>query len=234
MNLPTKLLIKIALATTALVVASAITFVLVAQTEWFRQYVRNKIITATESGTGGRVEIGSYAFDWKHLRSTFTNFVVHGNEPARAAPYLRAERAQVDIRLFTSTHHLLDVTSLVIDKLQANIMVFPDGHTNVPTPKTKIESKQTPLETVVDLAVGRFALNDGRIVFASQQHDLNIQGNNLRMNLAFNALTQGYEGTLVFEPIYVVSGRNTPVKFAVTVPMSLRKDRIAFRNAIIA
>jgi hypothetical protein len=58
-------------------------------------------------------------------------------------------------------------------------MVFPDGHTNVPTPKTKTESKQTPLETVVDLAVGRFALNDGRIVFASQQHDLNIQGSNL-------------------------------------------------------
>ena len=198
MNRPTKLLLKIALAAAALVAALAITAVLIAQTEWFRQYVKNKIITATESGTGGRVEIGSYAFDWKHLRSTFTNFVVHGNEPSGAPPYLRAERAQVDIRLFTSTHHLLDVTSLVIDRPQANIMVFPDGHTNIPTPKTKTESKQTPLETVVDLAVGRFALNDGRIVFASQQHDLNIQGSNLRMNLAFNVLTQGYEGTLVF------------------------------------
>ena len=234
MNRPTKLLIKIALATMALAAALAMTFVLIAQTEWFRQYVKNKIITATESGTGGRVEIGSYAFDWKHLRSTFTHFVVHGNEPAGAAPYLQAEHAQVDIRLFTSTHHLLDVTSLVIDRPQANIMVFPDGHTNIPAPKTETKSKQTPLETVVDLAVGHFALNDGRIIFASQQHDLNIQGSNLRMNLAFNVLTQGYEGRLVFEPIYVVSGRNTPVQFAVTLPMTLQKDKIAFRNATIA
>src|SRR5580704_17321037 len=154
MNRPKKLVITVSLAVIALAAVLAITAVLVARTEWFRQYVRNKIITATESGTGGRVEIGSYAFDWKHLRSTFTNFVVHGNEPTGAAPYLRAERAQVDIRLFTSTHHLLDVTSLVIDRPQANIMVFPDGHTNVPTPRTKTESKQTPLETVVDLAVG--------------------------------------------------------------------------------
>ncbi len=234
MSRPKKLLIKIAVAAAATVAALVISVVLVAQTEWFRQYVINKIITATENGTGGRVEIGSYAFDWRHLRSTFTNFVVHGNEPAGAAPYLQAERAQVDIRLFTSIHHLLDVTSLIIDRPQANIMVFPDGHTNIPTPKTKTVSKRTPLETVVDLAVGHFALNDGRIVFASQQHDLNIQGSNLRMNLAFNVLTQGYEGRLVFEPIYVVSGRKTPVKFAVTIPLNLQKDRIAFRNATIA
>ena len=234
MNRRTKLLIKIVVAAAALGAVLAITAVLVVQTDWFRQYVKNKIITSTESGTGGRVEIGSFTFDWRHLRSTFTHFVVHGKEPAGAAPYLQAERAQVDIRLFTSTHHLLDVTSLVIDRPQANIMVFPDGHTNIPTPKTKTESKQTPLETVVDLAVGHFALNDGRIVFASQQHDLNIQGTNLRMNLAFNVLTQGYEGRLVFEPIYVVSGRNTPVQFAVTLPMTLQKDKIAFRNATIA
>src|SRR5260221_6463733 len=111
MNGLKKLVITVSLAVIALAAVVAITAVLVAQTEWFGQSVRNKIIPATESGTGGRVEIGSYAFDWKLLRSTFTNFVVHGNEPAEAAPYLRAERAQVDIRLFTSTHHLLDVTS---------------------------------------------------------------------------------------------------------------------------
>ena len=90
LNRPTKLLIKIALASAALVAVLAVTAVLIAQTEWFRQYVKNKIITATESGTGGRVEIGSFAFDWKHLRSTFTHFVVHGKEPAGAPPYLEA------------------------------------------------------------------------------------------------------------------------------------------------
>ena len=38
----------------------------------------------------------------------------------------------------------------------------------------------------------------------------------------------------MFEPIYVVSGRNTPVQVAVTLPMTLHKDKIAFRNATIA
>ena len=234
MNRPTKLLIRIALAAAALIAVLLLTAVIVVQTDWFRQFVKQKVITAIENGTGGRVEIASYTFDWKHLRSTFTNFVVHGEEPAGAPPYLQAERAQLDIRLFTNLHHLIDVASLVVDRPQANIMVFPDGRTNIPTPRIKTESKQTPLETVVDLAIGRFALNDGRMVFASQEHALNIRGSNLQINLAFNSLTQGYQGRLVFEPIYLVSGRNTPVQFAVTLPMSLRRDRIDFRNAIIA
>jgi len=234
MNRPTKRLLRITFAAAALIAVLAITAVVVVQTDWFRQFVKQEIITATENGTGGRVEIGSYTFDWKHLRSTFTNFVVHGEEPAGAPPYLQAERAQLDIRLFTNLHHLIDVASLVVDKPQANIMVFSDGRTNIPTPKIKRESKQTPLETVVDLAIGRFALNDGRIVFASQEHALNIRGSNLQMSLAFNSLTQGYQGRLVFEPIYVDSSRNTPVQFAVTVPMSLWRDRIDFRNATIA
>jgi translocation and assembly module TamB len=229
-----RILITIALAAAALIGVLTVAAVIAVQTDWFRQFVRQKIITATENGTGGKVEIGSYVFDWKHLRSTVTHFVVHGEEPPGAPPYLQAERVQLDIRLFTSIHHLIDVASLVIDRPQANIIIFPDGHTNIPTPKTATASKQTPLETVVDLAIGRFALNDGRIVFASQEHALNIQGNNLRLNLAFNSLTRGYEGRLVFEPIYVVSGRNTPVRFAVTVPVSVLKNRITVRNATIA
>src|SRR4051812_29916105 len=115
MNRPTKLLLKIALVVAALFAALVFTAIVVAQTDWFRQYVKQQIVTATESGTGGKVEIGSFSFDWKHLRSTFTHFVVHGNEPSGASPYLQAERAQVDIRLFTSIHHLVNVASLVID-----------------------------------------------------------------------------------------------------------------------
>lgn len=233
MSRPTKILIRIALALGALLGVLTVAGVVLVQTDWFREFVRNKIITATENSTGGTVNIGSYAFDWKHLRSTITNFVVHGEEPPGAPPYLQAERVQLDIRLFTSVHHLIDVASLVIDRPQANIMVFPDGYSNIPTPKTKA-SKQTALETVVDLAIGHFALNDGRIVFASQQHALNIRGSNLRVKLAFNSLTQGYEGTLKFEPIYLVSGRNTPVRFAVTAPLTVGKNRITVRNATIA
>src|SRR2546430_9584396 len=58
---------------------------------------------------------------------------------------------------------------LGIDRPEANILVFPDGRTNVPTPKQKATSDKTPLETVVDLAIGHFELT------RSEEHTSELQ-----------------------------------------------------------
>jgi len=148
--------IAIGLAACFIVVVAAV--LVVSRTQWFRYFVKQKIIAAAEDGTGGRAEIDSFAFDPLRFRAVVTGFVIHGNEPAGAAPYLSARRAEVDVRLLTSIHHVLDVAYLGLDSPRANIMVFADGTTNVPTPKTKSQSNETPLESVVDLAVGHFDL----------------------------------------------------------------------------
>ena len=54
------------------------------QTDWFRNFVKNKIIATVEESTGGRVELGSFNFTWSHLRADINNFVIHGLEPAGA------------------------------------------------------------------------------------------------------------------------------------------------------
>lgn len=226
---------NIAIGFAAFLVIVAAAVVVVSRTEWFRDFVKRKIIAAAEDGTGGRAEIGSFAFDPLHLHAVVTGFVIHGHEPAGAAPYLSARRAEVDLRLLTSIHHLLDIAYLGLDSPRANIMVFADGTTNVPTPKTKSQSKETPLENVVDLAVGHFDLTNGLVTYNSVvQPPLNIRANNLRVQLAYNTLTQSYQGSLFLEPLYVANGRNTPVNFSVLLPVTLERDRISLQNARIA
>ena len=73
-----------------LVVLLVMGALLVVQTDWFRQFVREKIITATADATGGRVEVGSFNFEVSKLRATVTDFVIHGKEPASEAPFVRA------------------------------------------------------------------------------------------------------------------------------------------------
>jgi len=233
MNRKARIWRNIGIAAAALIVVLVITAIQIVRTDWFRDYVKAKITTAAEDGTGGRVEIGSYAFDWIHLRSILTDFVIHGNEPADAAPYLRANRIQLDMRLFTSIHHPLDVTYLAIDHPEANIIVFADGRTNVPTPKVKSTSGENPLETVVNLAVSHFELTNGLIVFGSQKQGLSVRGRNLRAQLWYSIPNQGYQGQVSFQPLYVASGRNTPVSFTVTLPLGLGRDRIEFHGASI-
>ena len=197
----------------ALLVTIFVATLIVVHTTWFRNYVRDQIISTTAEATGGKVEVAAFSFDVTHLSAVVTDFVIHGNEPAGAQPFLRMSRAQLNLRFFTSIHRLLDITYLGIDRPQVNIMVFPDGRTNIPSPKQRSTSNTSPLETVVNLAVGHFAITNGLMTFDSRTRPMNVQANNLRAQLYYNTLKEGYQGQLDLDPVYVVSGRNTPVTF---------------------
>ena len=225
---------NVLIAIVSVVVLLFLAVVLIIPTEGFRNYVREKIITATEQGTGGRVELGSLALDpWK-LEAVVTGFVIHGKEPAGAAPFVRIARAQINIRLLTGFSHLLDIQALRVERPEVNVIVLADGSTNIPEPREKSTSNKTALETVVDLQVGHFNLSNGLLSLDSRKQALNIKGNNLRAQLAWNTLTRGYQGQLGMEPIYVVSGRSTPVRLEISLPVAMQRDRIDFRNASIA
>ena len=67
-----------------LVVVLVVASIIVMQTSWFHNFVRQKLVSVVEEATGGTVDIGSFAFHWTHLRATVRNFVIHGTEPATA------------------------------------------------------------------------------------------------------------------------------------------------------
>ena len=52
----------------ALIVVVLVAALIVIHTDWFRNFVREQIISATEEATGGKVEIASFTFDVSHLR----------------------------------------------------------------------------------------------------------------------------------------------------------------------
>ncbi len=114
-----------------LVIAS----ILIVRTAWFANFVRDKIIAVTEESTGGVVEIGSFQFDWMHLTARIRNFVLHGTEPKTADPLARIALLEVHLKLFAGLKHAVDLQYLGIDQPQVNLMVFPDGTTNIPQPK---------------------------------------------------------------------------------------------------
>src|SRR5450432_445017 len=70
----------------------AIVGIVVVQTDWFRNMVRAKIVSTVETATGGRVEAGSFSFDWRHLRADVRDFAIHGTEAADAPPDRKSTR----------------------------------------------------------------------------------------------------------------------------------------------
>jgi len=227
-----RILRNIGIGLAGFIVLLVVAVLVVVHTDWFRNFVRQEIVTQTQDATGGRVEVGSFDFDVSHLRAVVTNFVIHGKEPASAAPFVRVARLEVDIRLFAGK--LFSISYLGIQRPEANIIQFADGTTNVPTPKVQQESNNSTLKTVVDLAVGHFDLSNGLLSFEARKQPLNIRGTNLVAQLYYKVAQKGYEGQISLNPLYVTQGRNTPVDFRITMPVTLVEDRIDLHNATIA
>jgi translocation and assembly module TamB len=225
-----------AIALAALIVVLALAGILVVRSGWFQNYVKQSIVTSVEDSTGARAEIGTFHFDWTCLSAVATDLVIHGTEPPAVAPMLGVARVELNLRLFTSFHHLWDITYLGVDRPQANVIVYPDGHTNIPAPRRKSNTNQ-PLQTIVDLAIGRFEITNGSLTFAAKKQALNVSANNFRAQLSYNILSQEYLGQLSLQPVFVVSGvasrRNTPVDFTINVPVVISRDRIDVKNASV-
>ncbi len=132
-----------AIGVAAFLLVALVVVVQVIQTEWFRSFVRQKIVTAAEEATGGKTEISSFVFDWRHLRAEVSDFIIHGREPSNAAPFLHVSRIDVTIHLFTSAR-LWSIAYLGVQQPQVNVVVYDDGTTNVPRPRPSA-SESTPL-----------------------------------------------------------------------------------------
>jgi translocation and assembly module TamB len=206
--------------------------ILVVQTNWFRNLVRQKIVTSVETATGGNVDIASFTFDWRHLRAQVRGFVIHGLEPANAAPLFSAKLVQIDLKLLSPFKGFVDLAYLLVDTPQANLIVDAQGRTNIPAPKVAPKSNgKTGVESIVDLAVGRFDLRHGTVTLADRKSELNASGADLRAQLAYNKLRSSYTGEIDVSPLYLQSGGNPVLNVDVALPLTVEKDKVTLTNA---
>lgn len=228
-----RLLLTIAGSLLGVLVLLVVASLFVLQSSWFAGYVRGKIISVTQESTGGKVELGSFQFDWSHLTVRIRNFVLHGTEPAGSAPLARAALLEVRLKLLSGLKKAVDLQYVGMETPQVNLIVFPDGKTNIPEPKIKKQSSSetSGLETVVNLAVGRFKIENGLLHYAQQKSAFSGRGENLRVLLDYNLLHPGYQGNLRIDPLLITSGPNPALGVHINVPVVIEKDAIRIADA---
>ncbi len=133
------------------------------QSGWFKNKVREKLIAVVEGATGGRVEIGSFSYDWRHLTASVAPFVLHGKEPAGQPPLFRAERIQVVLRVISLMERRVDLESLTMEKPQWAITVDSDGRSNLPKPR----NVETVVRELLDIKIRRLDLKNGTAQYNS-------------------------------------------------------------------
>ena len=227
-----KILVTVAASFGGLLVVLVVASILILQSAWFANYVREKVIATTQESTGGTVEIGSFQFDWTHLTVRIRNFVLHGTEPKGSDPLARVPLLELRLKLLAGLKQAVDLQYLGVHQPTVNLIVFPDGKTNIPEPKVKTQpSQKSGLQTVVDLAVGQFQIDNGTLQYAQQKTPFNARGQNLRVLLNYSVLNPSYQGNLSIDPLLVTSGKQPPLSVHVNIPVTIEKDAVTIAGA---
>lgn len=197
----------------------------VLQSEWFANYVRERVIQVASEATGARVELRRFRFDYSKLSVVLDGLVLHGSEPANAPALLSVKRVQVDLTLISLWRRQVDLRSLSVEEPRVYLEVRPDGTTNIPGPKKKRDSQGPPLEPLFQASIGRYAIRNGVLQVADRKTPFEATGRNLKADLTLDRVRKEYMTELALDPLNAsYDGRK--VEASIQAKAGLQPDRV--------
>ena len=177
----------------------ALALVVYLRSPHFNDLVRQKVVASIEDATGGRVDLSSFHWNLRRLEFEATNLTVHGLESSTAAPLAQVATVRVRAHVVSLLQKRVDLTYLELDRPQINLIVAPDGKTNLPEPKAN--STSDPVQQLFDLAIGRAELRDGKLQINDRQLPLDFSANDITVETTFDRRDRRYDGTLTLGKI---------------------------------
>ncbi|HEV3200838.1 MAG TPA: hypothetical protein VGZ73_23205, partial [Bryobacteraceae bacterium] len=236
-----RIVLTIAGSLAVLLLVTLVAGVLAIRSHWFYEKVRLFLVSNVETATGGRVEAPSFRFDWKRMRAEIDGFALHGTEAPDKPPLFRASSIAVGLRIVSLLKRDVDIQYLDVADPRIYLIVHPDGHTNVPEPKIPQGNARSPVETILNLAIGRFDIRNGVFeVEARGEIPFDARGRNLSARFQYEAppsITGGktsgatssgprYHGDVSIQPLDLRWPRYALPPFGVTLALTMEKNRI--------
>ena len=219
-----------------LVAIAVITGVVMVRSGWLLEKIRERVIAEAETATGGKVEIGALRLDWRTLTAEIDNLVIHGTEPAEAAPLLAVRRVAIGFKILSFVERRFNVAGVEAEDPRAHVIVAADGSTNLPHPK--IPNGRTGPETILALKIGRFDLANGLVAVerAGGKKDTtpwNARGENLTAQATYNSAGPRYDGGISLGSVSFTSKGMGISGVQVTATASMLKDQLTLSTATV-
>ena len=160
----------------------------------FAELVREKVVSAIEDATGGRVELQSCRWKLSQLDFEATGLTVHGLEPSNAPPLAQVATLRVRAHIISLLGRRVDLAYLQVDEPQIHLIVQRDGKTNIPEPRVK--GKTGTVQQLFDLAIGRAEVRNGSLQINERRLPLDGSASDISAETSFDRADRRYDGKL--------------------------------------
>lgn len=199
----------------------------------FRNLVRIWLEHRIETATGGKASVASVRWNLSKMEFEATGVTLHGLEAATERPFAHVDRVFARVQVRSFFHSEYDLENLTVDHPTIHIIVYPDGTTNQPVPKKKGESDRTPVEQLVDMAVGKLELNDAELIFNQQTIPIALDANDVTFHSSFDHNQKRYDAQLGLGKLEAHIDGWRPLPTAADLDFSLYRDHGVIRKLVV-
>ncbi len=204
------------------------------QTSWFKEQVRQRTIAAIERTSGGRVELGSFDYDWRTLTADFRNIVVRGTESSDANPLFRADSIRIGLKMVSLLRRDVNVASLQVIRPRFHVLVRPDGSTNIPSPRSRVRNAAQTIQDLFDLKINHLELNEGIVEAESRRLPFSARGEDVSVVLTYDRRGSRYNLGATSRKLHIEGSRFRAVPLRVDVRAELKRNRLTIQSAVLA
>lgn len=215
----------IGIALLALVIAAGVYL----SSDSFADRVRLKVIAKLEEITGGRVELKAFHWNLSKLQFEADDLTIHGLEPSGEAPYAHADRLDIQVKIISLFSGEIGLHFAGLERPVIHIMVLPDGSTNQPVPKVEREHKGSAIEELFRLAMDRFEMHDGVLLWNDQRIPFDLAGEQLKSTITYDAQGNKYDGSIGIGRLETKYKRFRPLLSSAEVEFSLRRSAVELK-----
>ncbi len=153
------------------------------------------------------------------------NLTIHGLEAAGEVPYAHVDRLVARVKLISILETEFGLSSLVLDHPVVHIVVYPDGTTNQPVPKSKLSIK-TSIEQLFSLSIGQLEVRQGEFLWNDQKTPFDFIAHDVLADASYSVLHRRYNGNLLLGKIDTRLQNYRPVTWMTEIHFSLGPDSL--------
>jgi translocation and assembly module TamB len=201
-----------------------------ASTPHFANIVRQKVVTVLEDATGGRVEIQSLRWNLRHLAVEVDGLTIHGLESRGELPYAHVDRLYARAKILSFVDARLGLDLLEVDRPAIHLIIYPDGHTNQPTPKAKQSSNGPAVQTIFDLQARRVEVHNGVALVNDRSIPFQLAANDLGVVITYEPATKHYVGEIACSDINAQKGKSAVVRSKLDLSVEAAPDAVDIKG----
>jgi len=179
-------LLRIGVGTVAFIAAAVAALLFWANSAGFENLVRERLVARIEAATGGRAEIAWFHWHLFDLDAEVGGLVIHGREASSEAPYAKVDHLHVRISVLGFLSPRILLRDLEITRPALHLIVYPDGTTNQPQPRTPRQSGKSGLDTFFDLQASHVAVEQGTLDYDNRAAAFDFQNRRVPLDCAAN------------------------------------------------